>query len=249
MMKHRKNQRGGAGTTPTDLWDIKNITNLWDLYVKPLSQEQIRLLPDSLLIGSALLALLTQSFSMTIFFLTMLETTGIHYGLRTLGQYLDANRLTPPVTAATPACRSGFMNTRLDTFSLFKDCDRANTFPSPILFFLSTAASYILTSMYGLREELESLGPEYSARYYVAIAASFFFLLAVASYRLYNQCEGMGVATMSLVLGGILGALLVTQNWYLLGKDSVNMIGIPLLRERTADKKPIYVCPQKVSGN
>jgi hypothetical protein len=37
--------------------------------------------------------------------------------------------------------------------------------------------------------------------------------------------------------------------FYFRKKDSVNMIGVPLLRERTADKKPIYVCPQKVSSS
>ena len=245
-MKHRKVQSGGA---TTDLWDMKNVTNLWSVYMKPLAQEQVRLLPDSLILGSALLALLTQSFSMTIFFVSMLETAGFNYGLQSLASYLEPTRLVPTVASASPPCRSGFVTNRLDTFSLLKGCDITSSFPSPILFFVSTAASYMLSSMYGLREELENLGPEYSARFYIAIATSFFLLLALASYRLYYKCDGMGVATMSLVMGGILGALLVTQNWYLFGKDSVNMLGIPLLRERTADKKPIYVCPQKVSEN
>ena len=71
----------------------------------------------------------------------------------------------------------------------------------------------------------------------------------ITFYRLANSCEIVGIATMSLLMGGFLGSLLVLQNWMLLGKDSVNLIGVPLLRERTAEKKPIYVCPQKVSSS
>ncbi len=122
-------------------------------------------------------------------------------------------------------------------------------FPSSPLFFLATASSYILSSLYGLRDELEGLGPEYSARFYFAIFATFLFLLMMTFYRLANSCETVGIATVSLLLGGFLGSILVMQNWMLLGKDSVNMIGVPLLRERTAYKKPIYVCPQKVSSS
>lgn len=246
-MKGKKYQRGG-GDTPTDLWDMKNVTNIWDLYMKPVGQEQIRLLPDSLLFGSALLALLTQSFSMAIFFMSLIETAGINYLFQSLSTFLDNPRTAPTVKSASPQCRSGFITTRLDTFSALKSSSVSSSFPSPTLFFLATASSYMISSLYSLKDELESLGPDYSARFYLALFATFFLLLTISFYRLYNGCEGMGIATLSLVMGGLLGVLLVTQNWYLFGKDSVNMIGIPLLRERTADKKPIYVCPQKVSS-
>lgn len=247
-MKHRKYQRGGANDTPTDLWDMKNVTNVWDLYIKPVGQEQIRLLPDSLLFGSALLALLTQSFSMAIFFMSLVETAGVNAFFQSLSSYLDSPRTAPSDKLAGIQCRSGFVTTRLDTFSTLKASNGSSSFPSPTLFFISTASSYIISSLYSLKDELESLGPEYSARFYLALFATFFLLLTISFYRLYNGCEGMGIATLSLVLGGLLGVLLVTQNWYLFGKDSVNLIGVPLLRDRTADKKPIYVCPQKVSS-
>lgn len=245
-MKHRKLQRGGAD--PKDLWDMKNVTNIWDLYIKPLGQEEIRLLPDSLLVGSALLALLTQSFSMAIFFLSLVETAGVNYAFQSLASYMDPGRTMPTLKSASPECRSGFVTTRLNTFSALSCSALTSSFPSPILFFLATASSYVVSSLYSLRDELENLGPEYSSRFYLSIFATFFLLLAISSYRMLYGCDGLGIATISLVMGGILGVLLVTQNWYLFGKDSINLIGIPLLRERTADKKPIYVCPQKVSS-
>lgn len=242
----KRNQKGGG---PRDFFDAKNITDVWSNYIKPLGEEQFRLLPDSILFGSLLLAFLTQSFSMIIFFLSMLETVAINAGLQSLFTYLDTERLAPTVASATPQCRSGFLKPSLESLSLLSGASVSGSFPAPSLFFLSTACSYILSSLYGLREELEGLGPDYSARFYFAIVASFLFLLMATFYRLANNCESLGVATMSLLLGGFLGSLLVLQNWMLLGKDSVNMIGVPLLRERTTDKKPIYVCPQKVSSS
>jgi hypothetical protein len=55
----------------------------------------------------------------------------------------------------------------------------------------------------------------------------------------------MGTVIASLALGLFVGALILYQNAMLLGRDSTNLTGIPLLRERTRDKKPLYVCPQK----
>jgi hypothetical protein len=241
----KKVQKGGAN----DFFDMKNVTDIWSKTIKPLGEEQFRLLPDSILFGSAILAFLTQSFPMVIFFVSMIETAGIQAGLQALFGYLDANRLIPSAAAATPQCRSGFMKSTLESLSFMAGSTIPSAYPSPPLFFLSTACAYVLSSLYGLREELEGLGPEYSARFYFAIVASFFFLLMITFYRLANSCETVGIATMSLLMGGFLGSLLVLQNWMLFGKDSVNLIGVPLLRERSAEKKPIYICPQKVSSS
>lgn len=225
------------------------ITDTWSNTILPNIHEEFRLLPDSLLIGSAILALVTQSFSMVIFFATLLETAGLNAALQMLFGFLDKNRLLPTLASVDTKCKSGFMSPTLSTFSTLKASDLKSAFPSPSIFFLSTASSYLITSLYTLRDELEQLGPDYSARYYLAIFAGFLFLLTMTSYRLYNGCDSVGPATLSLLAGGIVGSLLVLQNLLLFGKDSINMIGIPLLRERTADKKPIYICPQKVSSS
>ena len=45
-------------------------------------------------------------------------------------------------------------------------------------------------------------------------------------------------------IGLVVGFLLVRQNISLLGPTSINLLGIPLLRNRTADGKKLYVCPK-----
>ena len=45
----------------------------------------------------------------------------------------------------------------------------------------------------------------------------------------------------------IVGGLIVFQNNQLFGRDAINLTGIPLLKERARDGRPLYVCPQKTS--
>ena len=129
----KKVQKGGA----TDFFDMKNVTDVWSNTIKPLGEEQFRLLPDSIIFGSAILAFLTQSFSMVIFFVSMIETAGIQAGLQSLFGYLDANRLIPSAAAATPQCRSGFMKSTLESLSFMAGSTIPSAYPSPPLFFLS----------------------------------------------------------------------------------------------------------------
>jgi hypothetical protein len=58
------------------------------------------------------------------------------------------------------------------------------------------------------------------------------------------ECDSFSAVMGSMAIGLILGYLLVLQNALLFGPSSINMIGIPLLRNKTVDGKKIYVCPK-----
>jgi hypothetical protein len=109
---------------------------------------------------------------------------------------------------------------------------------------ISVAAAYIFTTLNKQSKELQALGPAYSSRYY---SSAIFLLMIVALFiifRLFFQCDGFGVLIMSMVIGLSVGTILVQQNERLFGAQSINLIGIPLLRNRTADGKKLYVCPK-----
>ena len=74
-----KIQRGGA-----DFFDMDNLKAIWDKYIASNFTEQIRILPDSILLGSALLSFVTQSYPMTILFLSMLEASAIGIAIKNL---------------------------------------------------------------------------------------------------------------------------------------------------------------------
>jgi hypothetical protein len=240
-------QKGGG-----DFLDMGNLQYIWNTYLVPNFQEQIRLLPDSIIFGSLFVALVTQSYSTVMFAVAMLEA-GIAGGLlQTLFTYLDILHTAPSIPDKPSACVSSYSTPTLETlFMICKDklCGGkiSSGVPSFPIYFLATAISYVVGSMYTQKEELEALGPAYAARFYIAIFASFLLLVLVTFYRVANGCDGLGTIIMTLLFGFLIGGLLMYQNMALLGRDATNLTGIPLLRERTRDGKPLYVCPQKTS--
>lgn len=110
---------------------------------------------------------------------------------------------------------------------------------------VSAAASYIFNTLSRQSKELEMLGPAYSSRFYISMILLSSFLFALGFYRLYNGCDGPAVILVSILLGAIVGAVLVFQNRRLFGEEAINLMGIPLLRNRTAGGKPLYICPSQ----
>ena len=68
--------------------------------------------------------------------------------------------------------------------------------------------------------------------------------LAYAVFKVLIDCDSLSSVSLALLLGGLVGLFLVYQNVKLFDKNSVNFMGIPLLRNRSADNKPIYICSQ-----
>ena len=236
-----KIQNGGNNTFLT----MENFDYFFKTYIKSNLVEQIRILPESVIFGVAIIALVTQSFSSSILLLSMMETLLVGSSLKNLFTYIDFFHTAPsPYQDDTCLPASSFPS--IETLLNFTSKDIKSSFPSFPILFLTTAASYIITSMYTQKEELEALGSAYSSRYYIAIFVSFILLFSLSAYRIAFNCEGAGVVILSLVLGILLGALFIYQNNLLFGRDSTNLTAIPLLKDRTADNKPLYVCPQKV---
>ena len=212
---------------------------------KPLISEVFRLMPDGVLFGSAFFALLSQSYPMAIFVVTMLEASLVASSLQKLMTYLDLARTLPSIPEDMTKCYPSTFAPSLETLMTLNRDTLSSAFPSFPIFFMSTASAYIVGAMWSIRTELEALGPEYAARFYIAIFVSVLLLFATMTYRLAYGCDGVGILIVTLLFGLTLGGLLTYQNVYLLGRDSVNFAGVPLLIERTKDGKPLYVCTQK----
>lgn len=206
-------------------------------------QEMLRIFPDGLILGVGFFALLTFSFPYFIFFLSLIESLLVFHGLRSLNSYLDIARITPTQDAAGLKCRTGFSSVTLDSLSLFGNGPRFG-FPSAPVYSLTVAASYIYGSMYRYRKELEVLGSEYSSRFYIATIALPILLVIFSLHRLYNNCDELGNLLVTILFGILLGFVLVLQNERIFGHGSTNLLGVPRLRAKTVDGKPIYVCPK-----
>ena len=231
----------GGGLTDAITTELSKISSVF----KPLLVEVFRLFPDSILFGSFFFALVSQSYPMAIFVVSMLETSVVAGLLQKFMGYLDFSRSLPNLNEDPSMCFPSVLSPSLENLVRFNQDSLSSGFPSFPIFFLSTACSYVVGSVWAQKRELEALGPEYAARFYIAIAVTTLLLFMSIAFRLSYGCEGVGTLLVTTLFGLVLGGLLIFQNNYLLGRDSTNFSGIPLLRERTKDGKPLYVCTGK----
>jgi hypothetical protein len=231
---------GGLGDAIATQWG--NATGI----IKPLISEVFHLLPDGILFGSAFFALMSQSYPMGMFVVSMLEASVVGLLLQKLVTYVDIARTLPSLSDDPSKCYSSTFGPSLESLMTLNRDSLTSSFPSFPIWFMSVASSYVVGSVWSQQRELQALGPEYAARFYIAVAVTTLLLFATISYRLAYACDGVGVLILTTLLGFIVGGLLVYQNNYLLGRDSTNLSGIPLLIERTKDGKPLYVCTGKV---
>ncbi len=224
---------------------MERATNSAKKIAKPyisIFSELIRLLPDSIVLGSGFMALATLSYSHGIFFLALLESLFAYQGIRYLNNTLDILRIYPTELSLSKLCRTGFTTQTSVSLSLFTSSIRP-TFPSAPIFIMAVASTYVIFSMNTLSKELETMGKDYVSRYYLARILLPILLLVVAAYRLFFSCDSLGSIVVSAILGSLIGFMLVQQNEALFGPASLNLIGIPLLRQRTATGERLYICP------
>lgn len=214
-----------------------------DSYPGSALREVIRLAPDGLFLGTGLFSILTQNYAFGILFATLFEILFITVGLQKLMTFIDLPNTLPKADAIGKACKSGFQSPTLDNLSLFFKLGVKSSFPSAPVFVLASAMSYIISSMQGFNAELNELGSAFSTRFYLGAVLSLLVLLIVSAHRFLNNCEGMGVIFLSLLLGFGAGAVLSWQNFSLFGPEAVNVMGIPYFSNTAADGKPLYICP------
>jgi hypothetical protein len=210
-------------------------------YPMHLGAEIFRLLPDGIIIMTGLFALMTVSYSHTILFFSLIESLLAFNGLKRLLAYLHIYDGTSTRDKLSSKCSTGFRSPTLETISLFKGSTGASM-PSAPIFLLSTLSSYLYNSLSSLMPELESLGPYYVSRFYMSVIGLCIFLLTFSMFRLFAKCDSLGNVIISILSGVFLGTVLVMQNFNIFGKNSVNLLGLPLLANTTADGGAINVC-------
>jgi hypothetical protein len=177
-----------------------------------------------------------------VFFGSMVEASVLFRAFQSATSYLNIMKPSSNPNEYSNKCRTGFTLPKLDTLSAFGGSSIKNPFPSPPLYMMSVASSYIFGTLSQLSNELQALGPSYSSRYYISLILLTMLLFSFIAFRILYGCDGPGVAMLTVALGLILGTILVQQNVRLFGENSVNLIGIPILRSRTAAGKKLYVC-------
>ena len=200
------------------------------------SKDIAIMLPDGILYGSFLMGLITLSQQHTVFFLSLLEGLLILSGFQSVASFMNGNTRVDPYKN----CSSKFQSM---TFSDLNGILRSDSISYGV-YILSLASSYFISATRFLKDEYEVLNASYTTRTLVTMSLLAGLTILYASFRVFTGCESITSVSIALVLGLVVGYFLVYQNTQLLNKNSINFLGIPLLRNKTADNQPIYICSQ-----
>jgi hypothetical protein len=210
--------------------------------LSPAFHDILRSAPDALFLGSSILGLLTQNFALGVFVLAMAEF-GISHRILAgiIGSVQGNTRQTRP-----EICSAGIPSPY--QISAIGQILGEASFPSGAVFFLSAVITYTLSSTLNFQKELEELGnqeAEWKTRLPLSIVFSCLFIALVSIYRVYYSCDSVFVVLGSLLLGSLAGFIVYLLHVYLFGRDSINFLGVPLLADRAANGKPLYVCAKQ----
>jgi hypothetical protein len=213
--------------------------------ILPYIDTLMRSAPDSILLGTAFLALLTQSWSYTVLLLAFVEIFGIHYLLSTLASFITGSKGEPD----NGAC--GFMIPSYSQISIIKNLLFSSSFPIAPTFFVSSVIAYIFGSTINLTNEINDLAKNnyiLNTRYPISVIASVVFLSAFVIWRIMRGCDSLIPSLGTVILGFLTGGMLLIANVYIFGREAINFTGLPLLVNKISSGAPLYVCAESSTG-
>lgn len=227
-------------TTKPPATFFENIPQIFIKTFLPIGVEILRLLPDSFVLGTAILAALSMCKSYAVLLLTMFQ---LMLGQRAFSMIIAA---ISPIGAGPQIkqdiCQPGFSFANNMRISIVETVGTPSMFPSPTMFFLSGVISYMMFSMQQFGREIKSLSGDIEVRTQIAFGLSVLFMFVTLMFRYSYGCETFGTLLLSIVLGFVGGVFIVYQNIALFGRDSINILNIPVIQTAIEQGKPMYVC-------
>jgi hypothetical protein len=197
--------------------------------------EIIQIMPESIVLGTGIMGILTSSLPILIFLLFQFEIIGIR---RLLSMFSHATF--PTITQKAGACDPGFLlPNSTDKICIMNIFGKGGSFPSSILFFTSAVFTYLLGSVMAFQNVLTNLGSDYSSRIITATAFSLISIIVIFLYNIVWGCNSFIGSIGSTILGMIFASILFVIHSGIFGKEGINLMGLPMLEN---NKKMFYVC-------
>ena len=126
----------------------------------------------------------------------------------------------------------------------FSDLDH-NGFPSYYALFLGFLSVYVGALPIIYSKEI-SYSPKRKASTTLGLVVLGIIVLLCAAYRIFSTCETPLSLGIGLLGGGLFGLICVLFLSYISDRRLTNVLSFPLIRNRAADGKPIYVCEKAI---
>jgi hypothetical protein len=201
-------------------------------------------LPDTILGGIVLFSLLLQNPGLGILGLSLFSLEFVHAGVASgLGEAIPGLKDSSKDVARCSGHFPGISYERATALLVGQGTlkNLSVAFPSYYTMFFGSLFGYMLAMADTYKRELEGM-PQKRAAVYAGIVIMGLVSLLILTYRLVSGCDSL----LSIAIGGILGFLYGYGIEMLIatlsGRQLTNLMNAPLIRDRTADGKPIYVC-------
>jgi hypothetical protein len=126
----------------------------------------------------------------------------------------------------------------------FSDLDH-NGVPSYYSMFLGFLSVYVGSLPIIYSKEI-SYSPRRKASTTYGIVILVLVVVMCTLFRLMSTCENMVSLTVGILAGGLFGLFCVGFLAYISDRRLTNILSFPLIRNRAADGKPIYVCEKAI---
>lgn len=222
------------------------IGKVW-VFLKYIIENVFLALPEGLLAGALLVGILTHNMGLIMlgFAMVLFRLCGSAVGVfmkNTLG------RLVP----TSGEGGSGACEMREMPLSLFEGAEgamRQSALPGQSVFFVCAVIFYAMFNIYKFKDELQELRK--SSGTDVLYTSGIFGLLIVLSYviwRMKNGCDGKEILLLSVLMAGGVAYGISTLFEVLFGRQSINLLNIPLLAEEKVAVDNVPTCASTVGA-
>lgn len=208
--------------------------------IGPFVFELLRLLPDGVVLGLAILTVISFCKSYAILLLSMVELMLLQRVFASVVGSISPAGAGPNAQAAV--CMPGFMYANTMRISLLETIGVPSMFPSPTMFFLAGVLTYMNGCVRDFERELKTLGTDMNVRSTIAIVLSITLIFMLLCFRAMYGCESIGSLLVSIILGFIMGCILLFQNKSLFGREGINIMNLPMIVTALEKGRPMYVC-------
>ena len=197
--------------------------------------------PAIFTLGSLFISFITLNYPIFILALASGEALLIQNGLRSVSNYLATTQSIDSslLIGKDPNCKSKYQGSESTQFKHLLDDGKATPFPNSALYFVSFASAYCIQCMSFFSEECYERGQAYSSRPYLGYISAAMSIILFSVFTLLYSCDTPLGIILSVAVGLLIGFSVCYQNFYIFGKEGVDLLFIPPLVSRSGMD---YIC-------
>ena len=209
--------------------------------IKEIAFQLGKTVPESILFGTIVLYMITLSKAYGVFAVFILELILSH---KCIAWIVNGTIGPDQVPQKSEACIAGFRTSRFPIAAMVPQ----HQYPSYGFFSIVSIATYLGMCTREFSDNIQSMGPQWIGRSFVAYLFIAIMILLFFIVRLVSGCEGPAELALAGGLGVLCGVVFFYVNSILFDREGLNFLGLPdIVSKIGRGANPIYVCSKNPS--